>query len=455
MNIPRLVLAGTHSGAGKTTLTLGLLAALRKNGYKVQPYKVGPDYIDPGLHRVAAGAYSHNLDAWMGTGDIVKEVFYRNTRESAVAVVEGVMGLFDGVKNSDCGSTAHVSRLLRAPVVLVVNSRGMSRSCGALLKGYRDFDPRVNVAGVIFNNVGSAMHVKNLRDVAEGELGLPVLGAVKRRPGMTMPERHLGLLPAAEQGELDGIVEELALAVEEDVDLKSVYKLAQSAPDFEPGLCTEHSEQFSVNLAVARDEAFNFYYQDSLNYLQELGARLIYFSPLHDDSLPSNIHGIYLGGGFPEMFLTKLAQNNKMKDCLRRAHYSGIPLYAECGGLMYLMEELKDFEGKTYPGVGLVPGQVQMQNKLAALGYVRAFPRQESILASPGDEIKGHEFHYSQISVPGENSSAYQLYGGKGEDGRKEGYVDNNLLASYVHLHLRFNPAAANNFLHACAKRSK
>lgn len=452
MTIPRVVLAGAHSGAGKTTLTLGLLAALRKCGYAVQPFKVGPDYIDPGLHQVAAGVTSHNLDAWMGTDAVVKEVFYRHSKGCDIAVIEGVMGLFDGLKDSDRGSTAHISRILRAPVVLVVNVRGMARSCGALVKGYREFDPRVNVAGVIFNNVGGPGHAATLKKVVEEEVGIPVLGAVRRRPNLAMPERHLGLLPAAEHGGIESLVEELARAVEEDVDLERLLEVARGAPaGIEPVSTARPGRKFNVKLAVARDEAFNFYYQDSLDYLEELGAQLLYFSPLKNRSLPPGIDGIYLGGGFPEMFLPRLTQNDGMRESMRRAYKNGIPIYAECGGLMYLMEEIIDFEGRQYKGVGLVPGRVKMQKRLVALGYVVAVPVRESILARPGEELRGHEFHYSEILTHSSDFAAYRLYGGRGGDGRFEGYVKGNLLASYVHLHLRSNPTAAERFLQACA----
>lgn len=452
MNIPRLVLAGTHSGVGKTTITLGLLAALRKRGYRVQAFKVGPDYIDPSLHRVAAGKESHNLDAWMGTEDIVKEVFCRNAADCDIAVIEGVMGLFDGLKNSDRGSTAHISWLLQAPVTLVVNARGMARSCGAIVKGYRDFDFRVNIAGVIFNNVGGPRHVSSLKTVVENEVGLPVLGTLKRRSGLIMPERHLGLLPASEYEGIKDLVEELASVVEEDVDLIRLLDVASQAPHLKNYYKPYNQDQkIKVKLAVAMDEAFNFYYRDSLDYLEELGAKLVCFSPLHNKTIPSDVQGLYIGGGFPEMFLPQLAKNKAMKNSIRYAHNCGIPIYAECGGLMYMMEKIQDFCGSTYEGVGLIPGTVKMQKKLAALGYVKAVATRESILANPGDELKGHEFHCSVLLNRQDSTASYKLYGGKGEDGRLEGFVERNLLASYVHLHFRSNPVAAKKFLQVCA----
>lgn len=451
MFVPRIILAGTHSGAGKTTLTLGLLSALKKHGFKVQPFKVGPDYIDPGLHRVASGLYSHNLDAWMGSDSVVREVFQLHTKQCDIAVIEGVMGLFDGMGNGDCGSTAHIARLLEAPVILVINARGMARSCGALIKGYREFDPELDVAGVIFNNVGGPKHVATLKTVAEEEMGVPALGFVRRHSHINIPERHLGLLPAAEHDGLSRLIDDLTGVIDTDIDIERLLGVAREAPPLKKAVKKTIERKYRVKLAVARDEAFNFYYRDSLEYLQELGAELCFFSPLNDISLPGEIDGIYIGGGFPEMFSPRLAGNRSMRDSVRLAVESGIPLYAECGGLMYLAEKIIDFDGNTYDGVGLVPGQVLMQKKLEALGYVIAKPLRESILARPGEELRGHEFHYSKLTGLPDHNAAYRFYGGRGMDGRPEGFARDNLLASYLHLHFRSNPTAADRFLHYCA----
>jgi cobyrinic acid a,c-diamide synthase len=449
--VPRIILAGTHSGAGKTTLTLGLLGALKKHGFRVQPFKVGPDYIDPGLHRVASGLYSHNLDAWMGSDSVVKEVFYLHAGNCDIAVIEGVMGLFDGMGNGDRGSTAHIARLLEVPVILVINARGMARSCGALIKGYCEFDPQLEVAGVIFNNVGGPKHVSTLKTVTEEEMGIPALGFVRRRSHINIPERHLGLLPAAENDGLGRLVDDLAGIIDTDVDIERLLGVARKASPLKETFKGTTERKYRVKLAVARDAAFNFYYQDSLEYLKELGADLLYFSPMNDGCLPGEIDGIYIGGGFPEMFLPALASNRSMRESVRQAAESGIPLYAECGGLMYLAEKIIDFDGNTYDGVGLVPGRVQMQKKLEALGYVTAKPLCDSILARPGEELRGHEFHYSKLTGLPDSNAAYRLYGGRGTDGRTEGFVRDNILASYLHLHFRSNPTAADRFLHYCA----
>lgn len=454
MHIPRLVLAGTHSGVGKTTVTLGLLAALNRRGLRVQPFKVGPDYIDPGLHRAAAHCVSHNLDSWMGSPAQVRQLFIRRAAGSDLAVVEGVMGLYDGVRGrGEAGSTAQVAKIIQAPVVLIFPAKGLARSAIALISGYRSFDPRVQIGGVIANGVGSDRHREFLREVVEGELSLPLLGALSHRQEIVMPQRHLGLLPAVENKELNRTLEQLARVAEEQLDIDKIIDLAQKAPLLEdgPGLpCTRPVPR--VRLAVARDEAFNFYYDDSLDYLTESGAAIVPFSPLRDAQLPPDIDGIYIGGGFPEQFLPELAANQLIKQQIIAAHQSGMPIYAECGGLMYLCQGICSLSGEEFPGVGLVPARVKMERKLAALGYVRARLVKPTLLGEPGLELRGHEFHWSTISALSPADAAYQLSGGRGTEERPEGYAKANLLASYVHLHFRYNPTAAGNFLAQCTR---
>lgn len=453
MKTPRLIIAGTHSGVGKTTLTLGLLAALRRRGLRVQPFKVGPDYIDPGLHRVAAGQTSHNLDSWMGSPEEVRQLFLKRAPENDLSIVEGVMGLFDGARGQgETGSTAQVAKLLRAPVVLIFSAKGLARSAAALLNGYRTYDPDLNICGVIANGVSSERHRQIIRETVEGELGIPLLGAIDNRQEIVMPQRHLGLLPAAENNDLHNVLTKLATLVEEQIDLEALLKFARQAPDLEAGAAPPVAGPFAgVRLAVARDEAFNFYYQDSLDFLTELGAAIQYFSPLKDRTLPGDIDGIYIGGGFPEQFLPALAANQSMKEQIRFACRNGMPVYAECGGLMYLCQSICTLSGEQFSGVGLVPARVQMGNRLAALGYVRARPVNPGILGGPGMELKGHEFHWSTMEDLAEQAPAYSLSGGRGREGRTEGYVKDNLLASYVHLHFRYSQEAARNFLAACA----
>lgn len=448
MNLPRIVIAGVHSGVGKTTMTLGIMAALRRKGIAVQPFKVGPDYIDPGLHRYAAGVSSHNLDSWMGSEEVVKTVFAQNASRRQISIIEGVMGLYDTARGQRItGSTAHIALILNAPVILVVNAHAMAQSCIALVKGYMDYEPRLQIKGVILNNA-SSYHKEDLRERLEEELGVRVLGCVPKNKAVSMPERHLGLLPAEENSELSRAIELMADLMEAELDLESLLRLADNAPDLKINR-QEPLRGQSLSIGVARDEAFSFYYQDSLDYLHELGARIEFFSPLRDSSIPT-VDGLYLGGGFPEMFIERLGLNSAMLDSIRSACMQSMPILAECGGFMYLTERIRDFAGNYWPGAGIIPAEVKMTNKLAALGYVEATALQESIIAARGDVLRGHEFHYSQLEGIGKAEAAYSLSGGKGGDFRLDGYAQGNILASYVHLHLRSNPHAARNFINAC-----
>ncbi|KUO49747.1 MAG: cobyrinic acid a,c-diamide synthase [Desulfitibacter sp. BRH_c19] len=449
MNFPRLMIAGVQSGVGKTTVTLGLLSALKRRGIRVQPFKVGPDYIDTGLHYHAAGLKSHNLDSWMGSEEVVKSIFIKNAQEAELAIIEGVMGLFDGAKGERLkGSSAHVALTLGVPVVLVVNVKGMARSCVALVKGYKEYVQGLNLKGVILNNAGSAYYKTVLTAALQEELGVKVLGCLSRNNKITMPERHLGLLPAEENSELNYAINLMADLVEQEVDIDGLLEIAKNAGPME-FKWTGQKLYKNVTIGVAKDQAFTFYYQDSLDYLQELGAKLVYFSPLKDSSIP-DVDGLYIGGGFPEIFIKELSENQAMINSLHNADKRSLPIFAECGGFMYLTKKVVDFEGNSWPGVGLIPAQVKMTNRLAALGYVKATALKKSIFAEVGDEVKGHEFHYSAMSGIGEGDSAFSLVGGKGADLRRDGYAKENLMASYVHLHLRSNPKIALNFINIC-----
>lgn len=454
MKINRVMIAGAQSGAGKTTLTLGILAALRRRGIKVQPYKVGPDYIDPGLHCQAAGRISHNLDSWMGDERVVKQIFLKNAGGADLCLVEGVMGLFDGARGERLkGSSAHIALILDLPVILVVNARGMGRSCLPLIKGFQEYEPRLKLAGVILNNAGSSYYRTEIKTAIEEELGLPVLGCLPRDREIVMPERHLGLLPAEENPRLQTVLAQMADLVEGAVDLEGLLQVAAGAPALTgPPPAGEEAPGRAagpVVIGVARDEAFSFYYQDNLDFLAELGASLVYFSPLRDRELPS-VDGLYLGGGFPEMFLPELAGNGAMKESLRRAFAGGMPMVAECGGFVYLAETIVDFAGNSWEGVGLVPATARMEERLAALGYVEARALRESPLAEQGDCLRGHEFHYSVMAGLPEAKAAYVVTGGGRRKPQTEGYVDRHLVASYLHLHWRSNPRAAARFVDRC-----
>lgn len=452
----RVVIAGVQSGVGKTTVATGLMAALTDKGYRVQGFKVGPDYIDPGYHTAATGNVSRNLDGWMLPAPVIKEVFARAAAGADISVIEGVMGLFDGREKGGGGaSTARVAGLLRAPVVLVVDARGMAESAAALVLGYRCFDPGIALAGVIFNNVGSERHFRMLKKAVEEGAGVKALGYLPKNPALKMPERHLGLVPAPEKEELGPALARLSRAVAETVDLEGVVAVARSAPPLDlpaPAVPLAKGEK-KVRLAVAKDAAFNFYYQDALDLLAACGAELVIFSPLSDGALPPGVHGVYIGGGFPEVFLEPLAGNEGMKEDLRRVFRLGMPIYAECGGLMYLCEEIEDFAGSRHRMVGLVPAKARMQNRLAALGYVQARVLADNILAPKGEVVRGHVFHWSVLtgfSAPA--APAYALATPAGEHRGEDGFVRGNLLASYLHLHFAGRPALARNFVESCRR---
>ncbi|MEQ8236704.1 MAG: cobyrinate a,c-diamide synthase, partial [Syntrophomonadaceae bacterium] len=347
------------------------------------------------------------------------------------------------------GSTAHIAMILKAPVVLVVDSKMLAQSCVAMVKGFIDYEPGIKIRGVILNNAGN-FHKIEVVPRLEEELGIKVLGCLSENRNITMPERHLGLLPAEENSSLGPAIAAMAAMVDSEIDLAELLRLAEGAPDLQ-AFNPEIMPPQGLKIGVARDEAFSFYYQDSLDFLQEIGAELVFFSPLRDSRIPA-VDGLYIGGGFPEMFLDDLGQNQTMIDSIREADRKGMPILAECGGLMYLAETIQDFEGKTWKGAGLVPAQVEMGNRLAALGYVEATARHDSILACQGDVLRGHEFHYSRLSGLDESHMAFSLRGGMGSEGRGDGYQRGNLLASYLHLHLRSNPQAAKYFLATCSR---
>ncbi|GAB6275163.1 MAG: cobyrinate a,c-diamide synthase [Peptococcaceae bacterium] len=448
---PRIVIAGVQSGVGKTTIATGLMAAMAEKGYRVQGFKAGPDYIDPGYHTAATGNVSRNLDCWMLPEVYIKELFLRAAKGADLSVIEGVMGLYDGYSSrTEAGSTARLAKLLAAPVILVVDAKGMARSAAALVLGYKDFDPALNLSGIIFNHVGSEKHYQTLCEAVAEKTGLKALGYLPKNAALKMPERHLGLLPANERKELTAYLNKLAQVMAEFLDLEEILSVAKSAPplDYPERSIFPAVKPKKVRIAVARDAAFNFYYQDALDLLAAWGAELVYFSPLADSSLPQNIQGVYLGGGFPEMFLEPLARNYSMAESIRRAHKKNMPIYAECGGLMYLSEGIIDFAGSFYPMVGLVPGKALMQKKLAVLGYMTAEVANDNILAKKGDVLRGHQFHWSTlVDVSGEVNCAYKLSCEGNPDSQKEGIITGNLLASYLHLHFAAHPRLARNFV--------
>ncbi|MBI5286070.1 MAG: cobyrinate a,c-diamide synthase, partial [Deltaproteobacteria bacterium] len=376
-----ILVAGTHSGVGKTTVTLGLMATFLRRGLVVQPFKVGPDYIDTGHHQVVCGRPSYNLDTWMMGKEAVSSTFFRVMKEADIGVVEGVMGLFDGKEGKDEeGSTAHIARVLGLPVILVADVRGTSRSAGAIIYGFERFDPKLNIAGVIFNRVGSDRHFRMLKETVETKCKARVLGYIPRDDGITLPERHLGLVTVsggerhgrAFHGQGSGVRERLVDLVERFVDidevlkLSSKFKIQNSRPS---SLASSPWPLTPVRIAIAMDKAFSFYYQENLDMMEKLGAELIFFSPLKDKKLPDDIKGIYIGGGYPELYAKTLEANGKMRAEIKEWAEKGLPTYAECGGLMYLGKGLRDIKGRTHQMVGLFPWTSRMLNGIKFLGY--------------------------------------------------------------------------------------
>jgi len=459
MHVPRVVIAGTHSGAGKTSVTLGLVRALRRRGLTVQPFKAGPDFIDPGLHTAAvatAGApprISRNLDTWLLSPATVLELFARAAEGADAAVIEGVMGLYDGVDGrSDSGSTAEVAKLLRAPVILVLDASGSVRSAAATAMGFLRYDPEVTMAGVIADRVGGSRHARWLQEALQ-TAGVPLLGVLPWDDRLRLPERHLGLVPAAERS-ADDIIDALADAVEASVDVGALLRAARQAPPLVvPGpVCFPPLPVAqTVSIGLARDEAFSFYYQDGLELLESRGARLMPFSPMHDRNLPP-VDGLYLGGGFPELHARALSGNVTMRSQIKDAAVSGMPVYAECGGMMYLADALVDGRGEEYPMAGVIPVTARLQATMAAIGYVTLTAAADTLLLKKGEAVRGHEFHFSTVTPAGPMQFGLTSEGGRGIAGGRDGICTPTLLASYTHLHFASRPAMAERFVEACKR---
>ncbi len=447
-NPPAVIVAGTHSGCGKTTLTLGIMAALRGRGVAVQPFKCGPDFIDPTLHRQITGRISRNLDVCMCGADFVRRTFAAHAPAAGISVIEGVMGLFDGGH----GSAAHLAALLGVPVILVVDVRSAAESVAAVIKGFETLEQGIRVGGVILNRVGSSRHLQMIADAVRAHCRAEIIGALPRDSGISLSSRHLGLHMGPE---MDLDQERLAALINEYCDLDGLLQLASTATAkckaLEPKEAAAKSQPApSVRLGLARDEAFCFYYQDNLDLLHRAGAVLVPFSPLHDDSLPENLDGLYLGGGYPELYASLLADNASMREDILHFSRSGRPVYAECGGFMYLCKAIVDIHGMEHPMAGVYPVRATMGQRLRRLGYRQVKMRVPALLGIQGAICYGHEFHYSAIDpMPDHVERAFLL-----EDGRYEGYNIQNTLAGYVHLHWGRTPDAAHCFVAAMVSRS-
>ena len=450
----RLIIAGTHSGVGKTTITVGLIDALRRRGLSVQPFKVGPDYIDPSYHTFAAGRPCRNLDTWMLPPERVQTMFAHAAASADVALIEGVMGLYDSSGYEDeSGSTAEVAKLLDAPVVLVLDAGKMARSAGAIALGYQRFDLNLSLAGFLVNRAAGENHGCGVTRAIEIATGLPVFGWLPRAERLQIPERHLGLIPTTESTESRAFTRAAGYLVSQYLDLDRLQSLANSRRKdaVKTPVWTDEAAQLRSIIAVARDEAFHFTYEDNLDLLRASGAELISFSPLRDKALPEGTAGVVLSGGFPEVFAEQLSANRAMHAALREAHQRGLPLYAECGGLMYLTQAIRDGAGNTFPMVGLLPGRCEMADRLT-MGYRIARSAGKSWFLHDGETIRGHEFHYSAWKDRPEHlPPAYYLLPRSGDgEARPEGARVGNLWASFVHVHFGAKPELARRFVSAC-----
>jgi cobyrinic acid a,c-diamide synthase len=446
--IPRLVVAGTSSGAGKTTVACGLIGALRRRGLTVQGFKVGPDYIDPSHHALAAGRPGRNLDAFLSGPELIAPLVRHGGTGADIAIIEGVMGMFDGASGrGELASTAHVAKLLDAPVLLVLDASAMARSAAAMVHGFRTFDPEVNVAGVVFNKVGSDTHEQLLRE-AVADSGLPVLGALRRDERVVTPERHLGLVPVAErEPKARAALDALAEAMARHADLDAIVRLAGTAPET-PGPAwspdADGPRVSHVRIAVARGPAFSFHYQENLELLGGAGAQLVDVDPLTDERLPQDAGALVLAGGFPEIFGEQLAANAALRDDIRRLAAAGRPILAECGGLLYLCEEL---DGHAMCGV--LPARGTMTAGLT-LGYREAVVATATPWLAEGDRLRGHEFHYSKVQTRDPRAPAAWELSTKMMS-KPEGIVRGAIQASYLHVHWAAHPGVAHAFAQAAA----
>ncbi len=454
MKFPRIVIAAAASGSGKTTATCCLIAGLRARGLRVAPFKVGPDFIDPSHLTRAAGRPARNIDPWMAGGaHQAMRLFAAGCADADIAVIEGVMGVFDG-SDGPCpdSATSGVARLLDAPVVITFGARGMAETSGPLMKGLMQHDPLLKVVGAIASNTGSESHAASLaKALAASEV--PFLGHILRDSELSMPERHLGLVPDAEMAPDTHLASWTRGAAK--LDLDEMLRIAQEARELplpEHFFCKPNPPEAGEApiLAVAQDAAFSFYYQDSLDALTCAGLQIKEFSPLRDEALPPGSSGLYLGGGFPELYAKDLSANRKMLESIHQAYLAGMPILAECGGFMSLCQSIEDFDGHVWPMAGIIPAQAVMGKRLAALGYREGELLQDGPLGQAGTLLRGHEFHYSKLTAQPEQAAFKLQRPNRRENPSLAGFAAGNLIASYLHLYLPGHPEAVQCFARAC-----
>ncbi|MCC7552997.1 MAG: Ni-sirohydrochlorin a,c-diamide synthase [Methanobacteriaceae archaeon] len=440
----RIVLSGTGSAVGKTTISTGIMKALSKE-FKVQSFKVGPDYIDPSYHTLATDNFSRNLDSFFMNPAQIRDSFLKSMNNKDLAIIEGVRGLYEGIDSiNDVGSTASVAKALNAPVILIVNSRSLVKSAAAIVLGFKQLDPTINIAGVILNKVKNKDHYLKTKKSIEKLVNVEVIGGINRDDSIAIEERHLGLVPAIEKENSLKLIDLWANIIEESIDLDRLIEIMKDAPKIsnEREDIWNVKNRSKVKIAVAYDEAFNFYYKENLEGLEANNAKLEYFSPLHDENLP-DADGIYIGGGYPELFSREISNNQSLINEIKKFHLEEKPIYAECGGLMYLMNSISDNKM-----IDIFPYKSILTDKVQALKYTIAEVKEDNIISKKGESFNGHEFHYSKVFVSRENlknKMAFNILRGKGSYNNQDGFIEKNTLASYVHTHIAALPNFASN----------
>jgi cobyrinic acid a,c-diamide synthase len=455
----KILISGTASGTGKTTITLAIEAALCRRGLVVQPFKCGPDYLDTTHHTAICGRSCRNLDTVMLSVEENRASLERASQGAGIAIAEGMMGLFDGLSGgSDQGSSAEIAKTLHFPVLLVMDASSCSRSIAATLLGFSTFDKELKIAGVILNRVSGESHFQMLAEAIKGSVDIPIIGWLPKNSAVTIPERHLGLHDAHEQAWTGTMVASLADFAEQHLNLDRMIEIAAAADTADALPTAEDRIHLTptpvVRIGVARDEAFSFYYEDNFDLLRDYGAEIVEFSPLHDERLPENVDALYIGGGYPELHAGVLNSNHSMIASVREYCRSGRPVYAECGGMMFLAESIVAGD-VSYPMAGVLPLQIEMSSRLVKFGYVKVSFIRDCILGPAGTEAIGHSFHYSKIQAAAETEMAYALQYLRAGRMEEEGYAIGNVLASYVHLHFRTNRQLPNYLIHAALTRKQ
>ena len=436
MKAPRFVIAGTNSGCGKTTITSALISAIKKRGLKVQPFKIGPDYIDTMFHSFIAECDGRNIDSFLFNDETLKYIFAKNCKKSDIAICEGVMGMYDGIGRTSKASTADVSKIIKAPIIMVVNAKGMSVSIVPIIKGFLDFDKNINVKGVILNNVKSKMQYNFLKNIIKDNIDIEVLGYFQENENVKLGNRHLGLITAGEIEKLEEKMDILAKMAEETINIDRIIEIANDTQELKVKNILPEELKYKFNgikIGIAYDFAFNFYYRDNIDLLNYMGIETVFFSPIKDEKIPDDIHGLYIGGGYPELFAFELTNNVSMRNSIKEFAENGGYIYAECGGLIYMSEKIKTFDGNEYSMTSVLEGSCEMSDKLQHFGYVYVKNKETN------KYINAHEFHYSVEEI--KNDTVFEVLKTRGSKTTtwKSGYKYKNVIASYPHIHFYSN----------------